>query len=30
MIRNAWRFRFGLGLVFTVQCFRSVVALLTR
>ncbi len=30
VIRNAWRIYFGLGLVFTVQCFRLVVALLTR
>ncbi|EGQ9249879.1 DUF3265 domain-containing protein [Vibrio parahaemolyticus] len=30
MIRNAWRFHFGLSLVFTVQCSSSVSALLTR
>ncbi|EGQ9221838.1 DUF3265 domain-containing protein [Vibrio parahaemolyticus] len=30
MIRNAWRFHFGLNLVFTVQWFSSVTALLTR
>ncbi|HAS6088041.1 TPA: DUF3265 domain-containing protein [Vibrio vulnificus] len=30
MIRNAWRSHFGLSLVFTVQWFSSVVALLTR
>ncbi|EGR0400034.1 TPA: hypothetical protein GRI54_09375 [Vibrio parahaemolyticus] len=30
MIRNAWRSDFGLNLVFTAQCLRSVLALLTR
>ncbi|HAS8565688.1 TPA: hypothetical protein I7774_21670 [Vibrio vulnificus] len=30
MIRNAWRFLFGLSLVFSAQCFSSVAALLTR
>ncbi|HAU8253875.1 TPA: DUF3265 domain-containing protein [Vibrio vulnificus] len=30
MIRNAWRFHFGLSFVFTVQCLGSVAALLTR
>ncbi|AVJ53881.1 DUF3265 domain-containing protein [Vibrio parahaemolyticus] len=30
MIRNAWRFHFGLSLVFTAQWFSSVAALLTR
>ncbi|RZQ26122.1 DUF3265 domain-containing protein [Vibrio vulnificus] len=30
MIRNAWRFHFGLSLVFTAQCLGSVAALLTR
>ncbi|HAS6235736.1 TPA: DUF3265 domain-containing protein [Vibrio vulnificus] len=30
MIRNAWRFHFGLSLVFTAQCLSSVFALLTR
>ncbi|RTZ13454.1 DUF3265 domain-containing protein [Vibrio aquaticus] len=30
MIRNAWRFHFGLSLVFTAQCLSSVSALLTR
>ncbi|TOA18921.1 DUF3265 domain-containing protein [Vibrio parahaemolyticus] len=30
MIRNAWRFHFGLSLVFTAHCLGSVVALLTR
>ncbi|NOJ21030.1 DUF3265 domain-containing protein [Vibrio jasicida] len=30
MIRNAWRFHFGLSLVFTAQYSSSVHALLTR
>ncbi|RTZ13566.1 DUF3265 domain-containing protein [Vibrio aquaticus] len=30
MIRNAWRFHFGLNLVFTAQFLGSVLALLTR
>nr|WP_235801316.1 DUF3265 domain-containing protein [Vibrio orientalis] len=30
VIRNAWRFHFGLSLVFTAQCFNVVAALLTR
>nr|WP_244225218.1 MULTISPECIES: DUF3265 domain-containing protein [Vibrio] len=30
VIRNAWRFHFGLSLVFTAQCLSSVSALLTR
>ncbi|HAS6244609.1 TPA: DUF3265 domain-containing protein [Vibrio vulnificus] len=30
MIRNAWRFHFGLSLVFTARCLSSVSALLTR
>ncbi|NVD22813.1 DUF3265 domain-containing protein [Vibrio vulnificus] len=30
MIRNAWRFHFGLSLVFTAQRSSSVSALLTR
>nr|WP_227742664.1 DUF3265 domain-containing protein [Vibrio jasicida] len=30
VIRNAWRFHFGLSLVFTAQWFSPVVALLTR
>ncbi|TFH89015.1 DUF3265 domain-containing protein [Vibrio ouci] len=30
MIRNAWRFHFGLSLVFTAQHSSSVLALLTR
>ncbi|EGR0171522.1 hypothetical protein FRN30_22795 [Vibrio alginolyticus] len=30
MIRNAWRSHFELSLVFTVQWFGSVPALLTR
>nr|WP_257967393.1 DUF3265 domain-containing protein [Vibrio parahaemolyticus] len=30
VIRNAWRFHFGLSLVFTAQCSSSVSALLTR
>ncbi|MDE1311832.1 DUF3265 domain-containing protein [Vibrio aestuarianus] len=30
VIRNAWRFHFGLSLVFTAQCSSSVYALLTR
>ncbi|AUW39278.1 TPA: DUF3265 domain-containing protein [Vibrio vulnificus] len=28
-MRNAWHFWFESALVFTVQCFRSVAALLT-
>nr|WP_244230863.1 DUF3265 domain-containing protein [Vibrio ouci] len=30
VIRNAWRFHFGLSLVFTAQWFSLVYALLTR
>ncbi|HAS6199492.1 TPA: DUF3265 domain-containing protein [Vibrio vulnificus] len=30
MIRNAWRFHFGLNLVFTARYSSSVFALLTR
>ncbi|MCU8203471.1 DUF3265 domain-containing protein [Vibrio vulnificus] len=30
VIRNVWRFHFGLSLVFTAQCLSSVFALLTR
>ncbi|NAZ55657.1 hypothetical protein GL177_20370 [Vibrio toranzoniae] len=30
MIRNVWRFHFGVSLVFTAQYSSSVVALLTR
>ncbi|MDF4735521.1 DUF3265 domain-containing protein [Vibrio parahaemolyticus] len=29
-ILNAWRFHFGLSLVFSAQCLSSVFALLTR